>query len=288
MWQLWPHHKHQEDWYHAPASSNSALCQSLHQSEWPETPGCSQVHIPGEYPLKKSFTLIIMSTTGLPRPVSVSEDNMTLSWSEVEPALRLSSKFTMLSSYPPSCTHVKHGLCTRDTCKFNHFHLTCLCKILKVKQHDKVRHRSPLCSKHAHQPHHVDETPSQRARPHHQDVRQMYPTVGILWQTVHSKMLTQWPTQMIQGHSRFLSKTLEINHTPGNKQPWITHSTLLYQQESLNSWREVHSSGGEKVVLTQRISGKYTHWSLLTHLPHMWETVSCQDFLIVAYTCILT
>ena len=57
---------------------------------------------------------MMKSAAGLLRPASVLEEYMTLSGSEGELAFRTSSKFTVLSFYPPSCMYVKHGLCTGD------------------------------------------------------------------------------------------------------------------------------------------------------------------------------
>ena len=95
-----------------PASSRSALYWALHHNEWPETQDVGKFTY--LVPSQEKSTLMMRSVAGSQRSVSVLEDYVTFSEKEGESALKPSSKFGWLSSYPSSCMCVKHGLRTED------------------------------------------------------------------------------------------------------------------------------------------------------------------------------
>ena len=149
--------------------------------------------------------------------------------------------------------------------KLNHFHTTCLRRILGHQLERKhPRYRSPhqsLPPKHLHQPNAI--APS-LDRPHHPNGGSPSPQTTSQWWTLWGEALTGRPEETLQGHMKTSLKALKID--PGNLE-----SLAKYRVQWCAAIRQGADleKGRPKQLSTAGESGRAPSYHRLSPLPEM-------------------
>ena len=126
---------HKKDQGGLSISTWQALQGAHHYSERSKIASGRQVHLPWKHIYcQESCTLMMKSVPGLPKLVQHLANNMVVFWIEVESGLTQSCKSTKLWCCQHNCMHVYQWHAKR----LNHFHTSCLRKLLKIKWQDRI------------------------------------------------------------------------------------------------------------------------------------------------------
>ena len=135
MWQLWSHNQHQKDWGSISASIWKALQGDYHHSERSTTASGRQVHLPWNT-LSRAVHIDDEVNARIAKASAAFGRLRGSIWDRR--GIRLDTKLKVYKSVVLPTLLYAWTVYQRHTKRLNHFHTSCLRKLLKIKWQDRI------------------------------------------------------------------------------------------------------------------------------------------------------